>query len=424
MAVETNGQIVIGGGFTSFNGTQCSYVARLNSDGSLDSTFNPGVGPNGAVIAVAVEPAGEILIGGQFSSVNGVPWDQPALLRADGSLDTGFDTSFTDGAGVNPDYNTPIEWMALQADGKILISGAFTVVSGTNYNGIARLDTNASLDVTFNPGTAAQNGSIKAIGLQSTGDIIVGGNFTAFNGVQCNYVARLTPDGNVDTAFNAGLQDGSVVALAVTPQDQIIICGTFTSINGYSRNGIARLNADGSLDATFNPGLGVGGSVSGIYAQSDGRVVIEGTFSQFNATPCAGLARLNTNGTLDVSFNVGTGPTYLGAIICMAGQPDGKTLIAGSFTSFNGTTVNGIARLNGDGAIPAAPILLNPQLYFGMNLSGTVSNTYLIEWTTNLNTPSLWTPLFDVTLQNNSQFVVDSNSPAGNRFYRAVQIAP
>jgi len=63
----------------------------------------------------------------------------------------------------------------LQADGKILISGAFTVVSGTNYNGIARLDTNASLDVTFNPGTAAQNGSIKAIGLQSTGDIIVGG---------------------------------------------------------------------------------------------------------------------------------------------------------------------------------------------------------------------------------------------------------
>lgn len=138
------------------------------------------------------------------------------------------------------------------------------------------------------------------------------------------------------------------------------------------------------------------------------------------------MARLNTNGTLDAVFNPGTGPNvpgYTVASVILACQPDGRTLIAGNFTSFNGTNINRIGRLNGDTSLTTLN-LLNPQLYFGMNLTGVVSNTYLIECTSQLNTPSLWTPLFNVTLQTNPQFILDPNPVAGQRFYQAVQVSP
>jgi uncharacterized delta-60 repeat protein len=315
--------------------------------------------------------------------------------------------------------------LALQPDGKVLIGGSFTAVSGTNCNGIARLNTNGTLDVTFNTGNGLSNGVVNALGVQSTGAVIVGGSFTGINGVSRNSLARLNSDGSVDTAFNAGLQDGGVVALIVTPQDQIVIGGTFTSINGYSRSGIVRLNSDGSVDATFDPGLGASGSVYGVSVQGDGKVVIGGSFFTVNNTLRYGVARLDTNGSLDVSFDPGTGVLNNGGdIYCVASQPDGRTLIGGEFTVFNGTNINGLARLNGDALSAASPQLLAANLYFGAYLYGAVSNTYRIEWTASLATPSLWTPLFDVNLQTNPQFIVDSNAPAGNRFYRAVQIAP
>jgi hypothetical protein len=207
----------------------------------------------------------------------------------------------------------------------------------------------------------------------------------------------------------------------VTPKNQIVIGGSFTSINGYSREYIARLNADGSLDTSFNPGLGVGSPVTAMALLPDGEVIISGAFTSFNGVGIAGgLALINTNGTLDTSFNPGTGPNITGVIV--ASEPNGKALIAGNFTKFNGTNINRIARLNGNSSTTLN--LLSPQLYFGMSVTGVVSNTYQIQWTTNLNTPSLWTPLFDITLQSSPQFILDSNGATGTRFYRAVQVAP
>ena len=237
----------------------------------------------------------------------------------------------------------------------MLICGGFIsfytgLYTSINLSGIARLNTNGTLDSTFNLGTGA-NSTVNAMGLQSSGKIVVGGSFTSINNSNLNYLARLNTDGSVDASFNALIQDGNVQNLVVTPQDKIVICGNFTSINGYSRNYIARLNANGSLDTSFNPGLGANNPISGLALQTDGRVIIAGgvagDFTAFNGVSLpANLARLNTNGTLDVTFNPGSGPNYFGFFV--ASQPDGKTLIAGHFTQFNGTNINRIARLNSD----------------------------------------------------------------------------
>ena len=424
MALETNGQIVIGGRFSTFNGVNRTCVARLNADGSLDPAFDPGAGPNNNVAALAVQPDGKVLIAGPFNYLNGLAWNYVARLRADGSADVGFAT----GATNAPNYY--VNTVALQPDGKVLIGGQFSGVGGTPCGGIARLNTNGTLDATFNAGTGLGGDlynapQASALGLQSTGKILVGGIFNTINGVSQNCLARLNSDGSLDTTFNAGVAgpagDGTpgVASLAVLPQDKIMVVGSFTSVNGYGRS-IARLNADGSVDTTFDPGLGTV-NIESVAVQGDGKVVIGGNFRQFNGISRVGVARLNSDGSLDLTFNPGTGAI---GVQCVAVQPDGKTLIGGEFSQFNGTNINGVARLNGD-TLPITNLqFMAANLYFGANLYGAVSNTYRVEWTPNPNTPSLWTPLLDVTLQTNPQFIVDTNLPAGQRFYRAVQISP
>jgi uncharacterized delta-60 repeat protein len=407
IALETNGQILVSGGFTTFNGVYSPSLARLNPDGSLDSSFGPVVSPYGGGQALAIQPDGKILSGSHL-----------ARLRSDGSVDV----SFTSALGTPP--NGPVMALALQADGKVLIAGSFSTVSGTNRNCIARVNTNGTLDVTFDPGTSIASGYVDVLGLQSAGQIIVGGDFNTFDGVPLNYLARLNTDGSMDTNFDAeiGGSGGFVNCLAVTPQDQIVIGGYFTSVNGYSRNYIARLNADGSVDTTFKPGLGPDFIVVCLATEADGKLVIGGGFSNVDATSRPGLARLNADGSLDLSFNPGTAAPN--SVNCAAIQPDGKALIGGSFSSFNGTNISGIARLKGDASPMTSLQFMAAKLYFGTYLSGTVSNTYRVEWTSKFNTPSLWTPLFDVTLQTNPQFILDPSPATGTRFYRAVQTSP
>ncbi|WP_033316646.1 delta-60 repeat domain-containing protein, partial [Pontibacter roseus] len=125
-----------------------------------------------------------------------------------------------------------------------------------------------------------------------------------------------------------------------------------TSFNGTPRSFIARLNADGTLDASFNPGTGFNRELYSLALQPDGKVLVGGNFFSFNGTPRNFIARLNADGTLDASFNPGSG--FTDYVVSLAFQPDGKVLVGGSFTSFNGTPRSRIARLNADGTLDAS----------------------------------------------------------------------
>ena len=172
---------------------------------------------------------------------------------------------------------------------------------------------------------------------------------------------------------------------------------------------------------------GLSYSIRSALLQPDGKTVVVGSISYLvGGTWRAHFARVNINGTLDSAFYPhlsGSAPSSSGALYSVAIHPDGKLLIGGAFTSVNGTNINHLARLYADASLAADVQLLNPNPYFGAYISATVSNTYRIEWTTNLNTPALWTPLFNVTLQTNLQFLLDPNPNAGRqRYYRAVAL--
>jgi uncharacterized delta-60 repeat protein len=139
-------------------------------------------------------------------------------------------------------------------------------------------------------------------------------------------------------------------AVAVQPDGKILIGGNFTIVKGTNRNGIARLNADGSLDSSFNPGSGANALVDSIVVQPDGKVLIGGDFIAFNGTPRNRIARLNANGSLDSSFNPGTGAD--GSVRSIALQSDGHVVIGGDFNTVNGVVRPRVARLLGDQSAP------------------------------------------------------------------------
>ncbi len=196
--------------------------------------------------------------------------------------------SFIPGIGANIDVYTVV----LQPDGKIIIGGLFTSYIGTTRNHIARLNTDCSLDNSFDPGTGANN-NVYTAALQPDGKIIIGGSFTTYNGTTRNCIARLNADGSLDNTFYPGSgADNSVKTITLQPDGKIIIGGHFTLYNGTTRNSIARLNADGSLDNSFDPGTGANNNVYTTLRQPDGKIIIGGLFTSYGNTGRNRIARI------------------------------------------------------------------------------------------------------------------------------------
>ncbi|MFL5765672.1 MAG: T9SS type A sorting domain-containing protein [Bacteroidia bacterium] len=336
--IQSDGKIIITGFFTTYDGTGRNRIARLDSDGALDSTFNPGTGANNFIYSATVQSDNKIIIVGNFTFYNGTARNYVARLNSDGTLDT----TFTPGTGANATVVTA----ALQSDGKIIIAGNFTAYNGTGRNYIARLNSNGTLDTTFTPGAGA-NDYVITSAIQSDGRIIIGGQFTSYNGTGRGHIARLNSNGSLDTAFDPGTGASYYVwASAVQSDGKIIIGGNFTTYDGTGRNYIARLNSDGTLDTAFSPGTGPNNYTRAVAMQSDGKIIIAGAFTSCNGTSRNCIARLNADGTLDTTFNPGAGASS--TVNTAALQNDGKIIIAGIFSSYDGTIRNRIARILGD----------------------------------------------------------------------------
>ncbi len=335
IALQPDGKMIIGGAFTTLRGIGRNRVARLSAEGDLDGTFDfLGTGTDAVVYAIALQADGKVLIGGAFTTARGVARNRIARLNPDGSLDTTFDP----GTGASGE----VRGLVIQADNKIVITGAFTSYNSTARNRIARLNLDGSLDTTFDPGTGA-SGSVFTIAAQPDGKFIIGGLFTSYNGTGRNRIARINANGSLDTTFAPGTgADFNVLAVAVQSDGGIIVGGLFSTYNGVARNGIAGLNPNGSLDDTFNPGTGPG-NVYAVAVQPDDKVFIGGFFASYNGATRGGIARINTDGSLDTSFDPGTGATASSFVYAVAVQTDGRILLGGTFTTYDGVTRNRIA---------------------------------------------------------------------------------
>src|SRR3954465_9498281 len=211
-------------------------------------------------------------------------------------------------------------------------------------------------DFTFNTidKVAAQgtDNSVKTAVVLTDNKIVIGGGFTSYNGVTANKLARLNVDGKIDKSFNSGLgTDGTINTIAVQLNFKMIIAGDFSSYNGWPVNKIARVNANGSLDKSFQVGEGANNSITKVLIQPDEKIIVAGNFTAFNGQPAKGIIRLNKNGSVDKTFDAALTDS-LSSIHQIAILPDGKIIIAGKAKNFFGDLRNFIEtlRLNTNGS--------------------------------------------------------------------------
>ncbi|HMS91696.1 MAG TPA: delta-60 repeat domain-containing protein, partial [Candidatus Absconditabacterales bacterium] len=340
MRIQSDKKLYVGGEFTSYDGESSNRIVRLFSDGRKDNSFNVGSGFNDAVRGIVIQNDGKILVGGHFTDYNGTTANRIIRLNPDGSRDT----SFNIGSG----FNAQIRTMEMQEDGKILVGGAMVNYNGTNIYRIARLNTNGSLDASFNVGLGFNN-NIRAIAFQDDGKIILGGGFLVYSGTVTNRIIRLNPDGSRDTSFIIGSGfNEQINVVDIDANGKILVGGFFTGYNGISVNKIARLNTNGSLDSSFAIGSGFNGQVNGFIRYND-KIIVGGGFTTYNSTPANGIIRLNSDGSRDTSFDIGVGCTSSSRFFMI--QEDRKILVGGDFTGYNGTSFGRLMRLHGESHI-------------------------------------------------------------------------
>jgi uncharacterized delta-60 repeat protein len=390
-APQSDGKVIIGGSLAAAIGR--NGIARLNADGSLDASFNPNV--NGAVLSMVLQTDGRIVIGGGFSSVGGATHNGIARLNTSGSVDLTFGSAIF--GGVNA--------LALQSDGKILVAGGFDKIFGVTRNQLARLTANGSLDTGFdpNPQPSYNGGGVITMAQVGDGGIFVAGVFSTIGGQPRNWYAKLNANGTASTAVAPVLRSiGSVYALAHAPGGKIYVGGWFTHVNGQPvGNGLVRINPDGSVDSSFSSSVSNESPVDINYTgkptvfalctQADGTLLVGGSFKIVSGYRYSfNLARLFTNGTMAHPGNAGLGlvnaialqgdgkillgaeglvrmsysfvsdfgvPTssnvYSTGVSTIAWQPDGKIVIGGGFTTVAGQARNFLARIDANGSLDA-----------------------------------------------------------------------
>ena len=341
IAVQPNGQILIGGSFTSVQRESRIGMARLNPDGSLDRRFNPQ--SHGPVCAIAVQSDGRVLAAGSFTTITGVQRDKIARLdKMTGIVEGSFNPNPNNGS-VH-DFST-IDSIAVQADDKILIAGYFTRIGTENRKHIARLMPDGTLDATFNPNP---DSTVSTITVQSDRRILVGGAFTHIGGANRKRIARLNPtNGLVDPAdrFDADIRNGFVTAIAVQSDGRVLAGGSFSRIGKLRYRNLARLDAEtGSPDTMFDPNRKTYsiGSVDSIALQSDGRVIVG--CNALGPRTLRTIARLAATTGLPDSFD----PAAVGSIYSIALRPDGEVLVGGNFNRIGGRAIDGFALLSND----------------------------------------------------------------------------
>lgn len=377
---QPDGKILVGGKFTSYQGVTSNRLIRLNSDGSIDNTFNIGIGFNAGVSNIAVQTDGKILVSGDFTTFNGLTQNRLVRLNSDGSNDTTFN--------VGTGFDRLVNSNNLQTDGKIIVAGGFNTFNGISQNKLVRLNTNGAKDATFNVGTGFPNSTsfnLLFINLQQDNKIIAFGDFEKYNDVGQNGFVRINTDGSKDESFLLGSLgfnggDGNETGTGIGPgvqtlflqsDDKLLVGGTFVSFNGLTENKLIRFNSDGKKDNTFNiknssitnltfTGFNTG-DVYAIAVQTDGKILVGGSFTTFNNVAQNRIIRLNTDGTKDATFNVGTGfDSNVNQILL---QPDGKILLTGPFNTYNGVAKKKLIRLNQDGSIDSSLITFNSPDY-------------------------------------------------------------
>lgn len=355
-------RILVGGPFSTYNGVTTNNIVILNQDGSkatdINFTGSFAGATTGGARSIIVLSDGKYLIGGRFNS------DSPSArrllrLNSNGSVDTDF---LGGGFGFfGPNNNTGGSgdvWSMIQiTGGDVIVGGEFNRWNNDFHPNPNRIDPDSDGQTVLWTGFNGAGGIVWSMAEQSENNIIIAGAFTVFRNSDQNRIVRVDSNGTIDETFttNVGVGfDGEVKSIAIQSDGKIVAVGNFTSFQDQLLPGICRLNSNGTLDNDFDPGTGFGNSggsrqLNALKLLNNGKYLVGGFFTDYRGANRTNIAIVNPDGTLDTGFNPGTG--FNSTVISLGEQSDGKILVGGLFTSYNGITQNRITRLFPNGTV-------------------------------------------------------------------------
>jgi uncharacterized delta-60 repeat protein len=400
MHQTADGKIYLVGNFSEVEGDTTTYtngLVRLNSDGTLDTSYTPPTFGTFPYLSTLYQTAdGKIYIGGTFTTtVDGNNYNSLIRLNADGTLDTSFTNLLLDN-DVSKVYQI--------SSGKIYIAGDFTTVGGNSYSNLARLNSDGTVDTTFTAITF--NNPVYSVYQTIDNKIYVVGSFTTLNGNTFQNLARLNSDGTVDSTIGNLQLAGQAYNVTQTADGKIYVGGNIVQsvIGTAGVYNMVRLNSDGTYDNTFIDSLKFSGTINNILQISNGTIYVAsngmaqaynnmvrlfssgtvditftelglqqtygevdallrshvdnkiymgGQFMQVEALNYRSLARLNADGTLDTSY---TNYDIIGGVLDLYQTVDDKIYVSGNFNSVGGATYNYLARLNADGTLDTSMV--------------------------------------------------------------------
>lgn len=343
LSIDTStGKVYAGGGFSVFQEYARAGIARLNTDGTLDTGFNPGTGFNGGVNAVKFDPvSGLVYVGGAFTSFNGTGRNRIARLNLDGTLDT----TFNPGSGFNGDVNS------LDVDpvsGQVYAGGSFSSYAGTSRDSVARLNTDGSLDTTFNPGTGANLYATALAYDPALGKVYLGGWIDTYNGTAVKCLVRINSNGSLDSGFNnsaCGSSSNQIYGIVINPANQkVYVSGQFTSFAGSSDWWGSSLNSDGTYNSETHPSsfLPTGALA---WDPVNIRFCIGGAVNSCYTMPGS------TSSSFSLSFGLGTNGTIGGADAIAVHPVSGIMYFAGEFNSTANSVFIGFTIVRPNGSV-------------------------------------------------------------------------
>lgn len=362
--VQPDGKILVLGKFTQYGYNEQDHLIRLNANGEFDSSFT--FSTDDKLYDMELLGDGKILVAGDFFYVNGVSRRTIARLNSDGSTDV----SFNPGGGATGGSKSIYD-IAVLPDGKILIGGSFTVYNAVTRKNVARLNSNGSLDTSFDPLGGFDYAVHEIIILPDT-TYLIGGEFTKYQGITMKGIIKLYDDASRDASFTSIVSDGMVNAIELTEDDKILIGGTFIT-TGTGNDKLTKLNFDGTADATFSALFTSDASVNTIKNIKAGYYAVGGKFKSYNAENFESFIMIDANGMVhpDISFAEKTDSS----ILSIALDADSNLLVGGAFVSLNGLSRNRIAKLSG---ITEAPPVCN--IPTGVTATGITPSSAKVKW--------------------------------------------
>lgn len=310
--VQTDNKVLVVGGFTNVGGESRVAIARLNSNGTLDNSFNPvltrepGWSPAGGptLEKVRVLSNNKILISGRFDYVNSVRRSGIAILNSDGTLDTSFNAQL--------DFNPNIVGFDVFDNNDIIFCG---LLSRSGLNNILKVDSFGNIDTSFGKySIPAGTGSILGVKIKDNENILFYGNYqqiryAPFDGNLAEatyknipYINKVNAIGEIDESFNIGeLTDyltPYIVEADYTSDNRIIITGRFSSINGHQTDHVAIINNSGVVDTSFSVSIDFSPIVYSAKQLSSENILIVGDFDRVNNVTRTNLAFVDLNGNL------------------------------------------------------------------------------------------------------------------------------